>query len=184
MRLCDSLELADLPLPGGRIASTLGLSGDQLTRRAVQATPVVALPASRTLGRLAVDVVNGQLTVPVQRTYALADVPGPLLISPRAPAEAGNQRGMSAALPESKEIPLSRLNLAAAAGAASVPVRSALWREASAFRRRLLAQETSRSGCSSGTHASQRQRTYLKQSVASGALVCWRGGAGAGDDVA
>ncbi len=78
MRLCDSLELADLLLPGGRIASTLGLSGDQLTRRAVQATPVVALPASRTLGRLAADVVNGQLTVPVQRTYALADVsPGP-----------------------------------------------------------------------------------------------------------
>ncbi|HLQ57052.1 MAG TPA: hypothetical protein VK162_22625 [Streptosporangiaceae bacterium] len=54
------------------------MSGDQLTRRAVQATPVVALPASRTLGRLAADVVNGQLTVPVQRTYALADVsPGP-----------------------------------------------------------------------------------------------------------
>jgi NADPH:quinone reductase-like Zn-dependent oxidoreductase len=36
---------------------------------------VKALPASRTLERLAADVVYGQLTVPVQRTYALADVP-------------------------------------------------------------------------------------------------------------
>jgi NADPH:quinone reductase-like Zn-dependent oxidoreductase len=71
----DGLELADLLVPGGRIASTLDLSGDQLDGRAVQATPVMAVPASGTLGRLAADVVNGQLTVPVQRTYALADVP-------------------------------------------------------------------------------------------------------------
>jgi NADPH:quinone reductase-like Zn-dependent oxidoreductase len=71
----DGLELADLLVPGGRIASTLGLSGDQLDGRAVQATPVMALPASRILERLAADVVNGQLTVPVQRTYSLADVP-------------------------------------------------------------------------------------------------------------
>jgi NADPH2:quinone reductase len=71
----DGLELADLLVPGGRIASTLGLPGDQLDGCAVQVTPVMALPASRILGRLAADVVNGQLTVPVQRTYALADVP-------------------------------------------------------------------------------------------------------------
>ena len=57
----DGLELADLLMPGGRIASTLGLSGDQLDGRAVQVTPVMALPASRTLGRLAEDVVYGQL---------------------------------------------------------------------------------------------------------------------------
>ena len=71
----DGLELADLLVPGGRIASTLGLSGDQLNGRAVQATPVLALPASRTLGRLAADALYGQLSVPVQRTYVLADVP-------------------------------------------------------------------------------------------------------------
>jgi len=71
----DGLELADLLVPGGRIASTLGLSGDQLDGRAVQVTPVMALPVSRILGRLAADVVYGQLTVPVQRTYALANVP-------------------------------------------------------------------------------------------------------------
>jgi len=61
--------------PGRRIASTLGLSGNQLDGRAVQATPVMAVPTSQILGRLAADVVYGQLTVPVQRTYALADVP-------------------------------------------------------------------------------------------------------------
>ena len=71
----DGLELADLLVPGGRIASTLGLSADQLNGRAVQATPVLALPASRTLGRLAADALYSQLSVPVQRTYVLADVP-------------------------------------------------------------------------------------------------------------
>jgi NADPH:quinone reductase-like Zn-dependent oxidoreductase len=71
----DGLELADLLVAGGRIASTLGLSGDQLDGRAVQATPVMAAPGRQTLDRLAADVVYGQLTVPVQRTYALADVP-------------------------------------------------------------------------------------------------------------
>jgi NADPH2:quinone reductase len=65
-----------LPLvPGDRIASTLGWSDDQLNGCAVEVTPVTALPVSRILGRLAADVVNGQLAVPVQRTYALADVP-------------------------------------------------------------------------------------------------------------
>jgi NADPH:quinone reductase-like Zn-dependent oxidoreductase len=51
------------------------LMDEHCGRRAVQVTPVTALPASRILGRLAADVVDGQLTVPVQRTYALADVP-------------------------------------------------------------------------------------------------------------
>jgi len=71
----DGLELADLLVPGGRIASTQALPLDQLGGRAVQATPVIAVPDSRTLERLAADVVHGQLTIPVQRTYPLADVP-------------------------------------------------------------------------------------------------------------
>jgi NADPH:quinone reductase-like Zn-dependent oxidoreductase len=70
----DGLELADLLMPGSRVASPLSLPDDQLGR-AVQATPVRALPSTQILGRLAADVVDGQLTVPVQRTYALADVP-------------------------------------------------------------------------------------------------------------
>jgi NADPH:quinone reductase-like Zn-dependent oxidoreductase len=56
------------------MTSTPGMPGDQLGR-AVQATPVMALPSTQTLGRPAADVVDGQLTVPIQRTYALADVP-------------------------------------------------------------------------------------------------------------
>ena len=55
----DGLELADLLVPGGRIASTLGLSGDRLGGRVVRVTPVMALPANRILGRLADDVVYG-----------------------------------------------------------------------------------------------------------------------------
>ena len=55
------------------MASTLGVPDGQ-GGRAVQATPVMALPSTQILGRLAADVVDGQLTVPVQRTYALADV--------------------------------------------------------------------------------------------------------------
>jgi NADPH:quinone reductase-like Zn-dependent oxidoreductase len=70
----DGLELADLLVPGARMTSPPGWPGDQVGR-AVQATPVRALPSTQILGRLAADVVDGQLTVPVQRTYALADVP-------------------------------------------------------------------------------------------------------------
>lgn len=71
----DGLELADLLVAGGRIASTLGLSGDHLAGRPVEATSVMALPSTQTLERLVADVVAGQLTVPIQRTYPLAAVP-------------------------------------------------------------------------------------------------------------
>ena len=37
--------------------------------------PVTAVPDSRTLDRLAADVVHRQLTVPVRRIYRLAGVP-------------------------------------------------------------------------------------------------------------
>lgn len=71
----DGLELADLLVAGGRIASTVGLTRDHLGGRAVEVTLVTAAPVRQALERLAADVVNGQLTVPVQRTYPLADVP-------------------------------------------------------------------------------------------------------------
>jgi NADPH:quinone reductase-like Zn-dependent oxidoreductase len=64
-----------LLVPGGRIASIVDLPPDQLDGRAVQAMPVTAVPGSRTLDRLAADVVHDQLTVPLRRTYPLADVP-------------------------------------------------------------------------------------------------------------
>ena len=71
----DGLELAELLVAGGRIASTLGLGADQIEGRAVQATAVMALPDAQTLDRLAADVAAGKLTVPVQRTYPLEEVP-------------------------------------------------------------------------------------------------------------
>jgi NADPH:quinone reductase-like Zn-dependent oxidoreductase len=71
----DGLELAELLVAGGRIASTLGLGADQIEGRAVQATAVMALPGTQTLERLAADVAAGKLTVPIQRTYPLQEVP-------------------------------------------------------------------------------------------------------------
>jgi NADPH:quinone reductase-like Zn-dependent oxidoreductase len=58
-----------------RVSSVNGFDVAVDPRRAVQATPVTALPSTQALGRLAADVVDGQLTVLVQRTYELADVP-------------------------------------------------------------------------------------------------------------
>ena len=89
----DGLELADLLVPSGRMTSTPGVPGDQVGR-AVQAAPVVALPSTQMLGRLAADVVDGQLTVPVQRTYALADVPRAL-----ADFEAGTRGKLAVSMP-------------------------------------------------------------------------------------
>ena len=71
----DGLQLAELLVPGGRIASTLGLGPDQLADRDVTATAVMAAPRAAILDRLAADVVAGRLRVPVTRTYGLAEVP-------------------------------------------------------------------------------------------------------------
>jgi len=71
----DGLELADLLVAGGRLASTLGLGGDQFEGRAVQATSVMALPSVQALERLAAEVLAGRLTVPIQQAYPLVEVP-------------------------------------------------------------------------------------------------------------
>jgi hypothetical protein len=73
-----------------------------LNGRAVQVTPVMALPVSRILGRLAADVVYGQLTVPVSGLKRWPTSPGHLLISPRAPGIAAR----SGAVPLSSPPPL------------------------------------------------------------------------------
>jgi len=54
----------------------------------------MALPSTQILGRLAADVVDGQLNVPVQRTYALADVPRAL-----ADFEAGTRGKLAISVP-------------------------------------------------------------------------------------
>jgi len=67
----DGAVLAGLLAEKGRLASTLGFGADQHPA----ATAIMANPAPATLDRLATDAAAGKLTVPVSRTYALADVP-------------------------------------------------------------------------------------------------------------
>ncbi|GAB3837475.1 NADP-dependent oxidoreductase [Dactylosporangium cerinum] len=67
----DGAALATLLAEKGRLASTLGLGPDQHPA----ATAVMAHPAPATLDRLAADAAAGRITVPVARTYPLAEVP-------------------------------------------------------------------------------------------------------------
>ncbi len=71
----DGLQLAALLVPGGRIASTLGLGPAQLAGPRVRATSIMAAPDSILLDRLASDVAAGRLRVPIQRTYPLEQAP-------------------------------------------------------------------------------------------------------------
>jgi NADPH2:quinone reductase len=71
----DGGALADLLVPGGRFASTLGVEPNQLAGRDLTATSVVATPDPDMLARLAAEVAAGRLRVPIQRTYRLDEVP-------------------------------------------------------------------------------------------------------------
>ena len=67
----DGAALAGLLTDKGRLASTLRLGADQHPA----AVAVMATPTAATLDRLAADVAAGRITVPVTRTYPLAEVP-------------------------------------------------------------------------------------------------------------
>jgi NADPH:quinone reductase-like Zn-dependent oxidoreductase len=67
----DGSALLGLLGANGRLASTLGLGPDQHPA----AIAVMAAPTGETLDRLASDAAAGRITVPVHRTYPLADVP-------------------------------------------------------------------------------------------------------------
>lgn len=67
----DGVALADLLVPGGRLASTLGVGPDQVAGRDVQATPVMTIPRRDMLSELATAVVDGELRVPITKTYSL-----------------------------------------------------------------------------------------------------------------
>ena len=67
----DGGVLAGLLAEEGRLASTLGLGPDQHPA----AVAIMAAPTAATLDRLGADAAAGRITVPVARTYALADVP-------------------------------------------------------------------------------------------------------------
>jgi NADPH:quinone reductase-like Zn-dependent oxidoreductase len=67
----DGAVLAGLLTEKGRLASTLGLGADQHPA----AIAIMATPSAATLDGLAADLAAGRLTVPVARSYPLADVP-------------------------------------------------------------------------------------------------------------
>lgn len=71
----DPATLADVVKTGGRIASLLGLTQDQLGDRDVKAIGVMATPDPATLDFLAAEVAAGRLVVPTAKSYSLADAP-------------------------------------------------------------------------------------------------------------
>jgi NADPH:quinone reductase-like Zn-dependent oxidoreductase len=71
----DPVELASLIKVGGRFTTLLSADPGQADERGITVTPTYATPFRATLERLASDVVAGRIRVPVQRTYALAEIP-------------------------------------------------------------------------------------------------------------
>ncbi|HEX2313275.1 MAG TPA: NADP-dependent oxidoreductase [Thermomonospora sp.] len=71
----DGPAVAGLLARGGRLASTIHFTPDDAAERDIKATTVMADPSPDTLARLATDVVEGRLRVPVARNYGLAEVP-------------------------------------------------------------------------------------------------------------
>lgn len=71
----DGAQLGTLVASGGRLASTLGLTADQLDRDDVAVATIIANPATATLTRLAEAVAAGTIRVPITRTYRLDEVP-------------------------------------------------------------------------------------------------------------
>jgi NADPH:quinone reductase-like Zn-dependent oxidoreductase len=71
----NGAELAALLSPGGRMASTLGLTREQLGRDDVTLAPIMANPVTATLAKLADAAATGVIRVPVTRIYGLEEVP-------------------------------------------------------------------------------------------------------------
>jgi NADPH:quinone reductase-like Zn-dependent oxidoreductase len=69
-----------LPLvrPGGRFASTLIMSPEQIPSEMVTVKAVYAVPSAELLSGLAAAVASGRLKVPIERTYPLEEVPAAL----------------------------------------------------------------------------------------------------------
>ncbi len=67
----DPVAVADLLVPGGKLASTLGAGPDAMQGRDVLAIPVMTIPNPEMLGALASAVAEGALRVPITRSYSL-----------------------------------------------------------------------------------------------------------------
>jgi NADPH:quinone reductase-like Zn-dependent oxidoreductase len=63
---------------GGRLASTMIMAPDQIPSETVTVAAIYAMPTAEVLDGLADAVAGGRLTVPVRRTYPLAEVPAAL----------------------------------------------------------------------------------------------------------
>uniref|UniRef100_UPI003F4937E5 zinc-binding dehydrogenase n=1 Tax=Nonomuraea bangladeshensis TaxID=404385 RepID=UPI003F4937E5 len=71
----DGVQLAGLLRPGGRLASTLGLSADAVEGSGVTVRAIMADTNAQTLGSLAAQAASGALRVPVTATYPLEQAP-------------------------------------------------------------------------------------------------------------
>jgi NADPH:quinone reductase-like Zn-dependent oxidoreductase len=71
----DPAALVELVADGGRFASLLVMDANPFASRGITATAVAAAPNPAGLASLAGLVAAGRLTVPIQRSYALAQVP-------------------------------------------------------------------------------------------------------------
>ena len=71
----DPVALANLIRSGGRFTTLLSADAGQAPERDITAGPTFATPHQAVLESLASDVLAGRLRLPIQRTYALADVP-------------------------------------------------------------------------------------------------------------
>jgi NADPH2:quinone reductase len=70
----NGAELVKLLKSGGRAASLLGLGFQPVGRDDVTAKPVMTIPSPELLHSLGAAVANGELRVPITKTYPLADV--------------------------------------------------------------------------------------------------------------
>jgi NADPH:quinone reductase-like Zn-dependent oxidoreductase len=88
----DGAQLAGLLRPGGRMASTTGLTQDAVKEQDVIVHPITAHPNARPLTALAEQVASGSLRVPVTATHPLeqateafaafgASLPGKLVVT-------------------------------------------------------------------------------------------------------
>ncbi|MGW2651453.1 NADP-dependent oxidoreductase [Streptomyces sp. NPDC001393] len=71
----DGAQLAGLLRPGGKIASTIGLTQDAVEEQGVAVHTVWADPNAQTLAALAEQAVSGALRVPVTASYPLEQAP-------------------------------------------------------------------------------------------------------------
>lgn len=70
----DGAQLGELLVSGGRLASTLIMSAEQLPLPNAQVLPVFASSDTATLDRLAADVAAGRLKTSIQQTYTLEQI--------------------------------------------------------------------------------------------------------------